>query len=103
LNHYYKSEADQALEHSKRIYLACQDIRTFGSSALDFAFVACGRVDVYLGRHLKPWDFAAGICIVTEAGGIVSGLGNDLDITKLKQHVVCTNREAHQAFLELLK
>ena len=80
-----------------------QDIRTFGSAALEFAYVACGRADVYLGRYLKPWDFAAGMCIVKEAGGIVSGLDREIDVSILKQHVVCTNGAAHEAFLELLR
>ena len=101
-NAYYKNEAEQALDHAKRIYLACQDIRTFGSAALEFAYVACGRADVYLGRYLKPWDFAAGICIVSEAGGVVTGIDKEIDVTKLKQHVICTNSAAQEAFLELL-
>ena len=102
-NAYYKNEVDMALEHARRIYLACQDIRTFGSAALEFAYVAAGRADVYLGRYLKPWDFAAGMCIVREAGGVVSGLDGDVDVTILKQHVVCTNRAARENFLALLK
>ena len=103
LNAYYKNEVEMALDHARRIYLACQDIRTFGSAALEFAYVAAGRADVYLGRYLKPWDFAAGICLVREAGGCVSGLGRELDVTELKQHVVCTNGAAHEAFLKLLE
>lgn len=102
-NAYYKNEVEFALDHARRIYLACQDIRTFGSAALEFAYVACGRADVYLGRYLKPWDFAAGMCIVKEAGGIVSGLDREIDVSILKQHVVCTNGAAHEAFLELLR
>ncbi|MBQ8408936.1 MAG: inositol monophosphatase [Clostridia bacterium] len=101
-NAYYKNEVDMALDHARRIYLACQDIRTFGSAALEFAYVACGRADVYLGRYLKPWDFAAGLCIVREAGGVVTGLGKELDVTCLKQHVVCTNGAAHEAFCRIL-
>jgi myo-inositol-1(or 4)-monophosphatase len=101
-NAYYKNEVELALDHARRIYLACQDIRTFGSAALEFAYVAAGRADVYLGRYLKPWDFAAGMCIVSEAGGIVSGLGRDIDVSTLKQHIVCTNGAAHDAFLKLL-
>lgn len=101
-NAYYKNEADQALDHARRIYLACQDIRTFGSAALEFAYIACGRADVYLGRYLKPWDFAAGMCIVREAGGVVTGLGQELDVTRLKQHVVCTNGFVQEEFCCLL-
>lgn len=51
----------------------CEDIRRTGSAALDLAYVAAGRMEGYFERNLKPWDFAAGILLVTEAGGRVSG------------------------------
>jgi myo-inositol-1(or 4)-monophosphatase len=44
-------------------------IRRMGSAALDFCWVACGRLDGYFEYSLRPWDFAAGALIVTEAGG----------------------------------
>jgi myo-inositol-1(or 4)-monophosphatase len=49
-------------------------IRRAGSAALDLAFIACGRGDAYWEFNLKPWDIAAGILLVREAGGFVSGL-----------------------------
>ncbi len=101
-NAYYKNEADQALSHARRIYLACQDIRTLGSAALEFAYVACGRADVYLGRYLKPWDIAAGMLLVTEAGGRVEGLSDELDIFKYRQHVVTANCNAFEEFKKIL-
>ncbi len=54
-------------------------IRRLGSAALDFAWVACGRYDAYYERNLKPWDVAAGILFVTEAGGIVTTIDTDGD------------------------
>ena len=58
---------------SMEIALAClqsaADIRRSGSAALDLAYVACGRVDAFFELQLKPWDFAAGALLVTEAGG----------------------------------
>jgi myo-inositol-1(or 4)-monophosphatase len=47
-------------------------IRRFGSAALDFAWVAAGRYDGYWESDLKPWDAAAGILLVKEAGGYVT-------------------------------
>jgi len=47
-----------------------QGIRRMGSAALDLCYVACGRYDGYFEYRLSPWDFAAGILIVEEAGGI---------------------------------
>jgi myo-inositol-1(or 4)-monophosphatase len=53
-------------------------IRRTGSAALDLAFTAAGRFDAYWERNLKPWDMAAGIVIVREAGGFCSDLdGHD--------------------------
>ena len=53
-------------------------IRRFGSAALDLAYVAAGRFDGFWERDLKPWDIAAGIVLVREAGGMVSDVeGND--------------------------
>lgn len=49
-----------------------QGIRRLGSAALDFCWTACGRFDGYWEYTLKPWDAAAGILIVEEAGGIVT-------------------------------
>ncbi len=46
-------------------------IRRWGAAALDLAYVAAGRLDGYWERNLKPWDIAAGILLVREAGGFV--------------------------------
>ena len=50
-------------------------VRVSGCAALDLAYVACGRVDAFWEVDLKPWDVAAGILLVREAGGVVSDLG----------------------------
>jgi myo-inositol-1(or 4)-monophosphatase len=46
--------------------------RRFGAAALDLAYVASGRFDAFFEDHLKPWDMAAGILLVKEAGGYVT-------------------------------
>jgi len=50
----------------------CHDVRRSGSAALDLAWVAAGRLDGYWEFHLKPWDVAAGMLLVREAGGTVT-------------------------------
>jgi myo-inositol-1(or 4)-monophosphatase len=51
-------------------------VRRFGSAALDLAFVAAGRFDAFWERDLKPWDMAAGMLLITEAGGKFSDIDN---------------------------
>ncbi len=50
------------------------DLRRIGCAALDLCFLAAGRVDAYFEAGLHAWDHAAGALIVTEAGGVVTGL-----------------------------
>ena len=58
-------------------------LRRFGAAALDLAFVAAGRLDGYWERNISPWDIAAGIIIVREAGGFVTDIdGGDAMFTK---------------------
>ena len=57
-------------------------VRRFGSAAIDLAYVACGRFEAFYEYGLHPWDIAAGILLVTEAGGRVSDFsGNDKNLT----------------------
>lgn len=49
-----------------------EDVRRTGSAALDLAYVACGRTDAYFEAGVQPWDIAAGVLLVREAGGTVS-------------------------------
>jgi myo-inositol-1(or 4)-monophosphatase len=54
-----------------------RDVRRFGSAALDLCSVAAGRVDAYVEQGLNRWDQAAGVLVVREAGGVVTGLDGD--------------------------
>ena len=72
---------------------ACAGIRRFGSAALDLAYVAAGRFDGFWERGLKPWDIAAGIVLVREAGGIVDEIdGGDM---MQSGSVLAANEELH--------
>ena len=77
-------------------------LRRFGSAALDLAFIAAGRFDLYWERNLSSWDMAAGILIVREAGGYVSDCdGNDAMMTK--GHIVAGNETLQKELLKILK
>ena len=62
------------LERLESVMKVSSGIRRFGSAALDLAFVAAGRYDGFWEGGLQPWDMAAGIVLVREAGGFVSGI-----------------------------
>ena len=66
---YYPQLAEKSMKLALAFLLNTADVRRSGSAALDLASVACGRQDVYFEITLKPWDFAAGALLVTEAGG----------------------------------
>ncbi len=76
-------------------------VRRFGSAALDLAWVAAGRFDGYWERGLKPWDIAAGILLVTEAGGKVSGMEEGEDVLETG-NLVAANLELHPLIVERL-
>ncbi|MBW4646404.1 MAG: inositol monophosphatase [Goleter apudmare HA4340-LM2] len=71
-----------------------QGVRRSGSASMDLAYVACGRVDGYWERGLSPWDIAAGIILVQEAGGKVTAY----DGTPIKLdsgRILATNGDIH--------
>jgi myo-inositol-1(or 4)-monophosphatase len=53
----------------QRIFPKVQGIRITGSAALGLAYAACGRIDLYTHMNISPWDMAAGILLMREAGG----------------------------------
>ena len=78
-------------------------LRRFGAASLDLAFVAAGRLDGYWERNLSPWDMAAGILLVREAGGVASDLHNrDGDALKAG-NVLFGNEFVHGALQKILK
>jgi myo-inositol-1(or 4)-monophosphatase len=76
-------------------------LRRFGAASLDMAFVAAGRLDGYWERNLKPWDVAAGIIMIREAGGVVGDI-HDGDLLKTGD-VVCGNEFVHGELVKMLK
>ncbi|MNT29048.1 Inositol-1-monophosphatase [compost metagenome] len=77
-------------------------IRRLGAASLDFAWVAAGRYDAYFERNLQPWDVAAGILFVTEAGGTVTTIDIDGDPKNGKQ-IVASNPELHPQLRKILQ
>ena len=67
---------DVYLPMMRRVAENTAGLRRAGAAALDLAYVAAGRLDAFFELNLKPWDIAAGIVLVQEAGGGVSGLAD---------------------------
>ena len=78
-----------------------QGVRRLGCASMDLAGVACGRLDGYWERGIQPWDMAAGIVILREAGGKVTAYdGSPLDIPSGR--ILATNSIIHDALSKAL-
>ena len=75
--------------------------RYFGSTALDLCYIASAKTDVSIGTGLKPWDLAAGILIIREAGGKITNLeGRDCQIEE--KNIITANVRLHNQLLKLI-
>lgn len=89
------------LAEFSRVTLKVQGVRRAGSAALDLAYVSCGRLDGFWELKLKPWDMAAGMLLVQEAGGRVTDrIGKPTDVYTLS--VVATNGIIHDQLVDVL-
>lgn len=77
----------------------CRGTRSYGSAALEFAYVAAGRLDAYLSMRLSPWDIAGGIVIAQETGLVATNLKSET-LTMLGQDTVIVARPGlHEVIL----
>lgn len=80
----------------------CVGVRRMGSAALDLAYVAAGRVDGMFELGLSLWDIAAGVLLVTEAGGFVGDFaGGDTHLNS--GNIVAANRKLFSAMVQTIK
>ncbi len=89
---------DGDLTTVRTVMTIARDLRRAGAASLDLAYVAAGRLDGYFERGLKPWDFAAGSLLVSEAGGAVSLV----DTESLRPMLIAAGTEVHGRLLALL-
>lgn len=76
-------------------------IRRLGSAAIDLAYVACGRFDAFWEVSLNPWDVAAGLIIVQEAGGKVTNYQGD-DFTLNEKSLIASNNIIHNELIKVV-
>jgi myo-inositol-1(or 4)-monophosphatase len=77
-------------------------LRRLGSAATDIAYVACGRYDGFYEYGLHPWDIAAGVLLVKEAGGEVSDFEGSGELV-FSENIVCSNRNCFIEFLDTIQ
>lgn len=75
-----------------------QGIRRSGAASLDCCYVACGRFDGYFEYRLSPWDFAAGMLIVQEAGGVCADIDGE-ERGLFSRGMICSNGAIHRELL----
>ncbi|MEO8166876.1 MAG: inositol monophosphatase family protein [bacterium] len=92
---------ENAIGHFVNFVVEGQGLRRLGSAAIDLAYVAAGRFDGFWEVTLNPWDMAAGVLLVREAGGRVTDfIGGDSSI--YKKQVLATNGSIHETMLQVL-
>ena len=74
---YYAELADRSLDLARFFMHRAADIRRTGSAVIDLCDMASGGCDIFFELRLSPWDFAAGVLLIEEAGGTVCGLHAD--------------------------
>jgi len=100
----HRGRGDLALGHRETEAMAEQvaGLRRFGAAALDLAWVAAGRLDGYWERNVKPWDMAAGLIMVREAGGFVTDCDGG-DEMLAKGHIVAGNEAIQKEVVRVLR
>jgi len=91
----HQQHLDAYLEMFKALHGDSAGIRRTGSAALDLAYLAAGRLDGFWEIGLRPWDMAAGILLVQEAGGVVTDFSFDHHFMK-SGNIIAGNPKMHQ-------
>ena len=99
---YNFAEKDNFVDHLNDFLVHSRGVRRDGSAAIDMAYVACGRFDGFWEEGLNPWDVAAGVLLIEEAGGRISYYDNS-PFSIYKAPICASNDLIHSEMLEILK
>jgi len=94
-------EVERVMAALTRLVTRCQGVRRAGAAALDLAWLACGRIDGFWEINLKPWDTAAAMLLVSEAGGSLTTYSGKGYVPYVPE-VVASNGKIHAELLEHL-
>lgn len=97
-----RDTSNNNLNHFNSFALKAQGLRRTGSAALDLSYVAAGRFDGFWEVNLNPWDMAAGVVLVREAGGTVTSFGGGPH-SIYERELVASNGLVHESMLQVLR
>ncbi|OGS45690.1 MAG: hypothetical protein A2539_08025 [Elusimicrobia bacterium RIFOXYD2_FULL_34_15] len=97
----YKERAKRVLKNFKNFIYYAEGIRRFGSAAIDLCYVACGRFEGFWEENLKPWDMAAGVVILKEAGGKISDYKGTNEYL-FSDTMIASNSKIHKEMLNII-
>jgi len=98
-----RTNPENNLDHYAAFALRTRGVRRLGAASLDLAYIAAGRFDGYWEVRLWPWDWAAGMLLVQEAGGRISRTDGGPDIFAQPTSMLASNGLIHEAMLQVLR
>lgn len=98
-----REQADDTFRWMRAIYDRCHDVRRVGAASIELCYVACGRLEGYVERGLKPWDYAAGMLILREAGGAATTEYGGEPSLSAGGAIVASNGQIHSELLSVLR
>ena len=97
-----RTNPDNNLDHFSEFAVRSRAVRRLGSAALDLAYVAAGRFEGYWELRLNAWDWAAGVLLTREAGGVVTTFSGDDKVLDGDETMLATNGRVHQEMMGIL-
>jgi myo-inositol-1(or 4)-monophosphatase len=97
-----RADHDEHIAQTRAFMDRVAGLRRFGSAALDLAWVAAGRYDGFWEVALSPWDIAAGIILVREAGGTVTELNGGTEMMA-SGSILASNSRMHTQLQDILR
>lgn len=104
LSLYRKEYAAKCMDVIMEVYARCNDVRRFGSCAMELCYLAEGKCDLYFEFRVFPWDYAGAYLILKEAGGSIGGHdGQPLTFDRATPVVAANTTENFQALVSIVQ
>jgi myo-inositol-1(or 4)-monophosphatase len=100
---YDRQDAHRTFVLLESVFQRVLEIRRTGSAAIDLAYVACSRLDGFFEMMLQPWDYAAGILLIREAGGTITNWRGENPCLSSGDSILASNGHLHEPLLDLIR